>query len=226
MEEPRHYWTLGGHAGGGSRTSRPGRRARRWLFDAVGVLGALVLILGAVVFMRSRQEREALVTRATAELRRVELELQYRAAARLPGLNSHGWPARLEESWFRSPGEVPRNPLLAPERPWVDLATQEEMGLDDPVVKMAADPRLAGFWYNPQRGVVRARVPVLVSDADALELYNRINGTHLASIFVESAPGKVFPAEESSESGSKDARARAGAIEISSTGQVERRPKR
>jgi hypothetical protein len=48
---------------------------------------------------------------------------------------------------------------------------------------MAFDRSIAAFWYNPANGVVRARVPVTISDQRATELYNRINGVFLTSIF-------------------------------------------
>jgi hypothetical protein len=38
------------------------------------------------------------------------------------------------------------------------------------------------FWYNPALGVVRARVPRTLSDAEALELYNEVNGTRLQEL--------------------------------------------
>jgi hypothetical protein len=52
-----------------------------------------------------------------------------------------------------------------------------------PPVRLTLDDRMASFWYNPYQGVVRARVPVQVNDDAALELYNRINGCSLLSIF-------------------------------------------
>jgi hypothetical protein len=175
-----------------------------------------------VLYFRTNQEKEAMIERAAGELRRVELELKYRAAAKLPGLNGKGWPQQIEEEWFRGPSGVPRNPLVSSERPWVDIATGEELEMDHPALKMTADPRLAGFWYNPNLGVVRARVPVMVSDVDSLELYNRVNGTHLASIF----GAAVKPREEEAASADGSAGSSAApAFEITSTGQVRRRAK-
>jgi hypothetical protein len=186
----------------------------------VGVVATLVFIAGAVLFLRSRQEREALIERAAGELRRVELELKYRAAARLPGLNERGWPAQLQQEWFNGPTGVPTNPLVSPERPWMDMATSEEHDLDHPLLKMTADPRLAGFWYNPALGVVRARVPVMVSDEETLELYNRVNGTRLASIF---GTGVHHADDSRAREDGAGAMEKESAIEITTTGQVRRR---
>jgi hypothetical protein len=212
-----HYWTAGDAP---ARREPEHERGRRWLLDGVGVVAALVLITGAIFFFKTRQEKEALIARTSAELRRVELELNYRAAAKLPGLNAKGWPTVIDEAWFHGPSGVPRNPLMSLERPWLDLASEEEADMDHPVLKMAADPRLAGFWYNPNLGVVRARVPVMVSDQDSLELYNRVNGTHLASIFGETAgPGESAAAHTPDDA----KRASESTIEITTTGQVRRR---
>ncbi len=215
----RNYWTTG-EPPPARLADRP--RGRRWLLDGVGVVAALVLITGAILYFRTHQEKEALIERAAAELRRVELEMKYRAAAKLPGLNERGWPVVIEEGWFQGPSGVPRNPLVSPERPWVDLATKEEADLDNPMVKMTADPRLAGFWYNPHLGVVRARVPVMVSDVESLELYNRVNGTRLASIF--GASSVPMETEHAVAAEAEQGRGRE-AIEITTTGQVRRRSK-
>jgi len=40
----------------------------------------------------------------------------------------------------------------------------------------------AMFWYNPARGVIRARVPRTLSDADAVALYNDVNRTKVVEL--------------------------------------------
>src|SRR5262249_12261162 len=65
----------------------------------------------------------------------------------------------------------------------VEVATPAEASLQDPAVRLTLDAHVASFWYNPYQGIVRARVPVLISDEKALDLYNTINGTHLATIY-------------------------------------------
>jgi hypothetical protein len=62
------------------------------------------------------------------------------------------------------------------------VASEEDAGADHPRDPMAAGPGLAQFWYNPSKGVVRARVPDDVSEATALRLYNRVNDSHLTSL--------------------------------------------
>ncbi len=48
---------------------------------------------------------------------------------------------------------------------------------------MDTNRQLAQFWYNPNTGVVRARVPDSVSDATALRLYNRINDSTVSRVY-------------------------------------------
>jgi hypothetical protein len=51
----------------------------------------------------------------------------------------------------------------------------------------------AAFWYNPYKGILRARVPYDISDERALDLYNRVNGTSVSSIYGVEA---LLPADE------------------------------
>jgi hypothetical protein len=62
----------------------------------------------------------------------------------------------------------------------VDVASEAEAGADHPRNHMAASRSDAQFWYNPYKGMVRARVPDDMSEAAALRLYNRVNDSHLA----------------------------------------------
>jgi len=57
-----------------------------------------------------------------------------------------------------------------------------------PVNRLCDGPRTATFWYNPTTGVVRARVPHMVSDQRSLELYNYINGSQLDDLFAQTRP--------------------------------------
>ena len=48
-----------------------------------------------------------------------------------------------------------------------------------PPDSVAKSFRDAEFWYNPNAGRFRARVPPQFSNRETLKLYNQINGTHL-----------------------------------------------
>ena len=159
----------------------------RWLAN----IAALVLIAGLVAVLVTVARRDQLERRnlddTMESLHRIEQTLRVQAAAGVGTLNARGWPVTIDGSWFTEP--VPRNFLLAGERPWIEIATPEEAELRNPRVRQSVDGDIAEFWYNPAQGVVRARVPVTVSDEEATELYNRVNSTRLGSILeVEMAP--------------------------------------
>jgi len=158
----------------------------RWLADIAALVVVLALGSGVLLFERARKDREATIHRVAADARRLELELKYRAASKSVELNPRGWPVTVDPKWFDL--APPINSLLSPHRPWVEVASTDEAGLMHPRVRMAVDESYAAFWYNPYQGVVRARVPVMVSDEHAAEIYNRVNGTTIGSIFFEERP--------------------------------------
>jgi hypothetical protein len=154
----------------------------RWMRDVVAAIGLLGLVGGTLYLQRERREEDALFQHVQTDVRRMELEIKYRAATKTTELNARGWPVTIDPSWFKD--KPPVNTLLNDDRPWVEVAGTAQAELMHPPVRMAVDKSLAAFWYNPYQGVVRARVPVMVSDDKATELYNRINGVGMPSIFV------------------------------------------
>ncbi len=158
----------------------------RWLADIAALVVVLALGSGLLLFERARRDREATIHRVAADARRLELELKYRAASKSVELNPRGWPVTVDPKWFDS--APPINALLSPHRPWVEVASPDEAGLLHPHVRMAVDESYAAFWYNPYQGVIRARVPVMVNDDQATDLYNRVNGTSISTIFFEERP--------------------------------------
>ena len=93
------------------------------------------------------------------------------------------------------------NDLVTPERPWLEVAPASQKDLDHPPVRMTITDEIAAFWYNPGTGIVRARVPVTVSDRRATELYNSINGTTLVSIFADQGPIEQRAGEDFGKTG-------------------------
>jgi hypothetical protein len=84
--------------------------------------------------------------------------------------------------------DPPRNHLLTGDRPWVELAPVEDADRDHPADPVAFDldgHKSASFWYNPYRGVVRARVAPQINEQETLALYNRVNGVFLATLAPE-----------------------------------------
>lgn len=157
------------------------RRSTRWLIDIAAVLTLAMLALGTLHVMQDRKEEEAAVERTATSVRRMELEVKYRGATGAVTVTGRGFPSTVDPTWFKD--APPLNELVTRDRPWVEVATPDQADMLHPPVRMTLDNRTASFWYNPYQGVVRARVPVLVNDDAALELYNRINGCSLLSIF-------------------------------------------
>jgi len=116
----------------------------------------------------------------------------------------------IDPAWFQE--AAPGNPLLDEDRPWVEVAGTSQADLLHPPVRMAVEKSIAAFWYNPYQGVVRARVPVMVSDDKATELYNRVNGTGMSSIFVREGSGDAHKSKSATTPASSEAKA-AGVVE-------------
>jgi len=152
------------------------------------LLGVTVvgLAAGAVVHSRKAATDEARVAATRSAVQRIETQIRLRAAAGEAEVNSRGWPTTIDPAWFD--GAAPRNLLLKGRRPWLEIAPPEQADLQHPPVRVAVDETTASFWYNPGTGAVRARVPATVSDRRAVELYNRVNGASLRSIFEGAAP--------------------------------------
>jgi hypothetical protein len=168
--------------------------------NVVSVLAAGGLI-GFLAHSSSEKAREQqTIDSLAADVDRFRQVLAYRAAANQTEVNPRGWPVTVDPEWFN--GDPPRNTLVSPDRPWVEVAPPSQAALSDPPMRMTVDGRLAAFWYNPYQGVVRARVPVSINDAKAISLYNAINGTHLDSIY---APAPIESPAHAGAAGSTGA---------------------
>ena len=152
----------------------------RWIRD-IALLLLLIGIAGAIVWWQSeRREEQARTDKTAADTQRLEREVRFRAAMKAGELNARGWPVTVDPAWFES--DPPRNLVVSEDRPWVEIASAEEAGLQHPTERMTLDEKSAAFWYNPFQGVVRARVPVSMTDAEATTLYNTVNRVSISSI--------------------------------------------
>jgi len=153
----------------------------------VNFVAAITLLLGVIVVGGWRYERFATGGRENelrAETVRLKREIDRRAAMLETVKGAEGWPRKIDPEWFGD--NPPRNMWITGDRPWIEIASAEQMYLQDPVVR-AVDARvgadLAEFWYNPANGNIRARVPTGASDRETLAQYNRVNTTSLDSLF-------------------------------------------
>ena len=152
----------------------------RWIIYILAVLAA-ALVAGLIVAQRTNDaDEQSRVHETLAAVERLKLEIHVRRALETADLNAQSWPARPDPEWF--PEGVPMNEMVDRNRPWLEVAPQSQANLDHPPVRVAGDPSIAAFWYNPYRGVVRARAPKRVSDKRSTELYNAINATRVSGV--------------------------------------------
>jgi hypothetical protein len=166
----------------------------------------MVLILGGII-LHHRQQEQLLSDYRTAhyELSQIREMVIYHTALDRDTLNEWGYPGAIDPAWFLQ--GLPFNRLVTGIHPWIDLAPPGDMNDQppDPVVKRSDQ---AGYWYNPNRGIVRARVDEQFTEEATLALYNQINSTMLVSLPCSKNPArKPVPAPllSPSQSASSDA---------------------
>ncbi|MFW5681976.1 MAG: hypothetical protein ACOC1G_03135 [Phycisphaeraceae bacterium] len=151
----------------------------RLLIDTLIAIMALGL-LGGVLWMRSDdselRERIDSVRGALDELRTTAA---YHGALGHLSNSPAGYPVHMMPEWFAE--AVPMNVLLPDAHPWIDLAPPGDSAIHPPD-PVASHEGQAGFWYNPNAGVFRARVPAEGGTSRRLELYNRVNHAELAAL--------------------------------------------
>lgn len=157
-----------------------------WIFMTVTLAAGAAM---AFVWSRQLEHRHDQAVQATIDaLDRINREIKVRAAMGTVEVNGRGWPYTIDPAWFND--DPPLNRLVGGPRPWVEVASNDEADLDHPRVRTTINASTAGFWYNPGKGIVRARVGLMLSDESALALYNRVNHSHLHTLIapVEERP--------------------------------------
>jgi hypothetical protein len=153
----------------------------RLILDTLVALMLVGILAGLVIYHRDARDVQAQHDFARDEVRRFQQQIHLHTALSAGENRERGYPASIDPDWFQ--GNLPVNPLLGPEHPWLEVAGPSNRQALHPADLVAADQNTASFWYNPAMGVVRARVPVGVSDARALELYNYVNDCSLSTLF-------------------------------------------
>lgn len=162
------------------QTGEPAARralGRHLLFDAMIVIAGTVLALIVIDYRHRVNQREMAVVNTRAAVRLLQANIDLHAALSRESGGPVTYPPQIETLWFEE--EVPTNQLLDSKAPWVELARDDERGLRHPRNPTRDGGEHAMFWYNPTLGIIRARVPRTLSDAEAVGLYNEINGTRL-----------------------------------------------
>lgn len=166
----------------------------RLLIDSLIALMLVAILAGVLVHHRGEQARLAQHRDVHEGLSELYEQTLYHAALEHPNapvkrdphtLNRplQRFPDQVLPAWFEE--GVPLNPLAPHPHPWMDVAPAEDRH-DHPPDPVLRRPEQAGYWYNPARGVFRARVPQQDTEAATLALYNQLNNAAL----------KAFPDEE------------------------------
>jgi hypothetical protein len=155
----------------------------RLILDTLVALMLVGILAGVVIHLRDVRDVQAQEDLAREEVRRFQQQIHLHTALSGGEPRDRGYPASVDPAWFQ--GNLPVNPLLGPDYPWLEVAGPGNRRALHPPDLVAVDHDTASFWYNPATGVVRARVPVGVSDARALDLYNYINDCDLPTLFPE-----------------------------------------
>ncbi len=167
----------------------------RLLIDSMIAL-LLVSLLAVVILYRQQGQniqRDAAVLQQAVS--RMQEQVRLQAAVGDVPLSDQGFPRLVMPGWFEQP---PQNPLSTPGCDWMDIAPAGDLSDHPPDPVLLTLPEVgqrwnatgvasperpqAAFWYNPSRGVVRARVPARFTDAETLALYNQVNGTNLSAM--------------------------------------------
>jgi hypothetical protein len=151
------------------------------LYDTL--IAAMLAAIFAIIVLHNRADSAENSARELAreDVRRFQQEITLQTALAKVKHDERGYPPTIETSWFN--GQLPKNPLISPDHPWLEIAGTDQKDLDHPVERIAAEKSVASFWYNPCTGILRARVPAGISDSAALDLYNYINDCNLPELF-------------------------------------------
>jgi len=142
------------------------------------------VLAGIVLYDQRRDGREAAIEQTREAIGVIDREIKLQSALGAVELTVQGHPESVDPAWFKT--GLPQNALLGDRNvPWLEVAGPRDRELTHPSQRTVGEAAGAAFWYNPYRGVVRARVPGGLSDASTLDLYNRVNGTSIDSLFTE-----------------------------------------
>jgi hypothetical protein len=153
---------------------------RHLVYDAMIVIAGAVLAVILIDYRHRVSEQAVAVNNTRAAVRVLQAHVDLHAALSRKGQDSVSYPETIETLWFEE--EIPTNQLLRGRRAWVEVASEEERSLRHPRNPTVEGGDHAMFWYNPTLGIVRARVPRTLSDAEAMALYNEVNGTRMSEL--------------------------------------------
>lgn len=147
----------------------------RLVVDFLIALIVLVVLGTILVQQRARADQIGLIEETQRAMHAIESRAIFHAGLGDAALTRRGYPMSIDEVWFE---RLPVNALTGPTIVWIEVTPATDTKAYNPP-QITTDSGRAGFWYNPYRGIVRARVPMQTSEQATVELYNMVNGTTL-----------------------------------------------
>lgn len=161
----------------------------RPLIDSLILMLVVTILIGVVSYRKASEQRERELATVHQGLAEFDDKLALQSALWQTEEEDAGeFPPQVMPEWFKE--GLPSNPLAAGDRPWIDIAPPDDFS-DQPPDPLAEETSQAAFWYNPNLGIVRARVPRQVSQRLTLELYNQVNGTSLQALPIDEDPDRT-----------------------------------
>lgn len=151
----------------------------RLLVDSLIALMLAAILVGLLIHHREQQHRVDRVQDVHQALTHLYDQSAYRVAVGEVAKTSTGFAAFVSPMWFDD--QLPINVWTTGKHPWLDIAPDSD-GENHPPDPVILRPDQAGFWYNPSRGVFRARVAPQLSNQETLRLYNQLNNTALSAL--------------------------------------------
>ncbi len=161
----------------------------RLLINSMILVMALAIIATAILHHRADKDEQANLVTVQAGLLAFDETVTYQSVLWQAQHEQAGdYPPQIMPDWFAD--GAPANPLLEGRHPWIDIAPPGDYS-DHPPDPLADTSGQAGFWYNPNNGVVRARVPRQVTDEQTLAMYNLVNHAGLAALPHDTDPDRI-----------------------------------
>lgn len=167
---------------------RPESLLMRLLIDSLILLMLVAIAIGVVAYRHTsdRQARDRQTVRDSLVMLREQIT--FHGAIEESTQDGALYPLQVHPWWFTD-GQ-PKNPLVSQDQPWLDIAPPDDYA-DQPPDPLVTGPGQAAFWYNPNLGVIRARIPWQVSERLTLKLYNRTNNTSLKKLPYDPNPDRL-----------------------------------
>ena len=145
----------------------------RSTLNVLTILAAGLLVLGGWRIYDDARQEDRLIQSTRLAKDRIHAEIRLRSALAGASVSRTGWIQRVDPKWF-SP--LPQNAwFTSAAQPWIEIAPESVGRRQDPNEISITHPSQAAWWFNPNSGSLRARVPDLTSRSATRALYDLVN---------------------------------------------------